>query len=139
MNQYTKYYFFLFVLLLCIVTAACVETNPLKIQAKEQEQLKPKVKIKLRAAQLAYNVERYDLAVEKYEKAIDMGWLDGIDLYKYADCLERRGDTIKSEIFYKRAYQELQNFYPRNYLIQVLEKKWEREKGQKEIEIENNQ
>ena len=104
---------------------SCTHSDPEKQQLKEhtreQNKIKSKVNISLRAAHVAYNVNRYDLAVDKYNIAINAGWLDGIDLYKYADSLENEGKTEESRIYFQRAYNELQKFYPNHSFIQVLE------------------
>jgi hypothetical protein len=101
--------------------AACSTDDPVKIKQREQKKLKSKVNVTLRAAHTAYNVKRYELAAEKYEVAINKGWLDGIDLYQYADCLDHTGHKDKSAEYFKMAYEELTQFYPNHAYIHALQ------------------
>lgn len=86
----------------------------------EQEQLLPYVALALRAAQTAYNVKRYDLAIPRFEVAINAGWIDGMDLYQYADCLEKIGEIKTSKLYFQRAFDELSEFYPNHTLLDEL-------------------
>jgi tetratricopeptide (TPR) repeat protein len=128
------YCFLIFLTLFGLLMTSCKDSSPedkaekqrqtqLKTQTKEQKKIKSKVDITLRAAHVAYNVKRYALAIEKYNIAVNAGWVDGIDLYQYADCLEREGKTEESKLFYQKAYNELQKFYPNHAFIHVLETK----------------
>ena len=74
----------------------------------------------LRAAQTAYNVKRYDLAIPRFEFAINAGWIDGMNLYQYADCLEKTGEIKKSKLYFQRAFDELSEFYPNHTLLDEL-------------------
>jgi hypothetical protein len=125
---------FLFVLMLISLSLLACDKDPATIQAKKQQQqiktkqkeqkrLKSKVNVTLRAAHTAYNAKRYILAEEKYEIAVHRGWLDGIDLYQYADCLEKNGQQAKSEEYFRLAYAELCQFYPHHVYIQTLRTK----------------
>jgi tetratricopeptide (TPR) repeat protein len=78
------------------------------------------VSITLRAAHTAYNVEKYELAIGYYQTASNKGWIDGIDLYQYADCLEHLGKTEESKAYFQKAYTELVEFYPNHAYIQAL-------------------
>jgi len=130
-----KTYCFLFFLMLSnLLLTFCGNSTPekvaekqrqaqLKEQTKEQKKIKSKIAISLRAANVAYNVKRYALAIEKYNIAVNAGWLDGIDLYQYADSLEHEGKTEESKLYYRKAYTELQKFYPNHTFIQVLKTK----------------
>ena len=72
------------------------------------------------AAQTAYNVKRYDLAIPRFEVAINAGWIDGMNLYQYADCLEKTGEIKKSKLYFQRAFDELSEFYPNHTLLDEL-------------------
>jgi len=117
--------------LIGLLFAACDNSSPeekerkaqLKAETGEQNKVKSKINVSLRAAHVAYNVKRYDLAIEKYTVAINAGWTDGIDLYQYADSLEKTGKTEESVLYYQRAYNQLQKFYPNHTFIHVLEAK----------------
>ena len=78
----------------------------------------------LRAAQTAYNVKRYDLAIPYFESAINIAdtdtTLNGVNLYQYADCLEKTGETEKSKLYFQRAFNELSEFYPNHTLLDEL-------------------
>lgn len=78
----------------------------------------------LRAAQTAYNVKRYDLAIPYFESAINIEdtdtTLNGVNLYQYADCLEKTGETEKSKLYFQRAFNELSEFYPNHTLLDEL-------------------
>lgn len=134
MKRKKTYCFLLFFTLFGLLLTSCGDSSPekeaekqrqtqLKTQTKEQKKIKSTVDITLRAAHVAYNVKRYELAIEKYNIAVNAGWLDGIDLYQYADSLEREGKTEESKLYYQKAYTELQKFYPNHTLIQVLKTK----------------
>jgi len=134
MKNKTTYCFLILFILFGLLLTSCGNSSPekeaerqrqtqLKTQTKEQKTIKSKVDITLRAAHVAYNVKRYDLAIEKYNIAVTAGWLDGIDLYQYANSLDREGKTEESKIYYQKAYIELQKFYPNHTLLQVLKTK----------------
>jgi tetratricopeptide (TPR) repeat protein len=130
MKNKKMFYLLISVSLLGLLLTSCDNSDPekqqkalLKAEAKEQKKIKSGVGVSLRAAHVAYNVKRYDLAIENYNKAINAGWTDGIDLYQYADSLENTGKTEESALYYQRAYDQLQKFYPNHSFIQVLEAK----------------
>ncbi len=102
----------------CILEDYPPDARTLKI--REQEQLRPRVALALRAAQTAYNVKRYDLAIPRFEVAINVGWIDGMNLYQYADCLEKTGEIKKSKLYFQRAFDELSEFYPNHTLLDEL-------------------
>ena len=108
--KYRKYIFIFLVAIVSFFLTSCGESDPA-------------VKFSLRAAHVAYNVKRYALAIEKYDRAINEGWTDGIDLYQYAYSLEQVGRVEESRIYYQKAYVELQKFHPNHAFIQLLEAK----------------
>jgi len=126
MKNKKLFYLLISVSLIGLLLAACGPKgpeDPLKKEQKEQKKLKSGISVSLRAAHVAYNVKRYDLAIKKYTAAINAGWTDGIDLYQYADSLENTGKTEESVLYYQRAYNQLQKFYPNHTFIHVLEGK----------------
>lgn len=90
------------------------------LKIRKQNEIYAKFSISLRAAHTAYNVNRYDLAIPKFEKAIQEGWLDGIDLYQYADCLANTGKKNESVLYFQKALNELSEFYPDHVYVEKL-------------------
>ena len=90
------------------------------LKIREQTKLKSKISVILRAGHTAYNVKKYDLALSKFEIAINKGWIDGIDLYLYADCLAKLGKNTESKIYFQKAFDELSEFYPNHSYLELL-------------------
>ena len=43
-----------------------------------------------------------------------------MNLYQYADCLEKTGEIKKSKLYFQRAFDELSEFYPNHTLLDEL-------------------
>jgi len=93
------------------------------LKQREQNKIKSKFSISLRAAHTAYNVKRFELAVLKFEPAISQGWLDGEDLYLYAMCLEKLGKIEISEKYFQKAFNELRETHPNHTYLDDLKMK----------------
>ena len=120
-----KQYVTCITVIVCVVLffASCGSSDyddPKRLKVYKQTQLKPEVELILRAAKTAYNVKRYDIAIPKFEEAINKGWIDGIDLYQYADCLEKEGRKKESELYFQKAFDELSEFYPDHHYLDIL-------------------
>jgi nucleoside-specific outer membrane channel protein Tsx len=112
-----------FVALYCLLLSSFGQVDPHQQKIREQNNLKWQVNITLRAAHTAYNVEKYELAAENFEIAINKGWIDGIDLYQYADCLAHLGKEAESKVCFQKAFDELTEFYPNHAYLQILKTK----------------
>ncbi len=101
------------------------KTPPDKKTVKKESQanLKKELDITLRAANTAFNAKRYDLAEERFEYAVQKGYLDGVFLYKYAETLEQLNKKNESKIFYQKALDELLEFSPDSVYIEKLKSK----------------
>jgi tetratricopeptide (TPR) repeat protein len=84
---------------------------------------KKEISVSLVTAKGAFEKKDYKTAVENYEKAFNLGWSDGIDLYNCAYSLQEIGDRKGAEEYTAKALSELKVNYPDNPITKELEKK----------------